>query len=98
MRGLRLGLAVLAVAGLGAAPPAADYWPGQAIVRVQDGTSPEAVVQVAQAVQGRVGQQIAPDTYLITFDESVPMGDALARLAQHPAVQYAEPNYRVQAF
>ena len=33
LRGLRLGLAVLAVAGLGAAPPAADYWPGQAIVR-----------------------------------------------------------------
>ncbi len=102
-RVLSLSLVILAVVGLGAAsavaaPAAADYWPGQAIVRVHDGTSAEAVVQVAEAVRGKVAQEIAPATYLITFDDELPVPTALTRLAQHPAVQYAEPNYRVQAF
>lgn len=95
--GRALALTLFLAAAVAAAPTTADYWPGQAIVRVQDGTSPEAVVQVAQAVQGRVERQIAPETYLVVFDDQRPMGDALALLAQHPAVQYVEPNYRVQA-
>lgn len=102
-RALRLSVTFVALWWAGAAPVAAapapaDYWPGQAIVRVHDGTSAEAVVQVAEAVQGKVARQIAPATYLITFDDELPVPTALTRLAQHPAVQYVEPNYRVQAF
>lgn len=79
-------------------PTSADYVPGEVIVRVKDATPEEIVAQVAATVDATITQTIAPDTYLLSFDEKTPVLVVIAQLTSRPEVQYAEPNYRVQAF
>ena len=80
----------------GGASTLPDAAPGEALIRVQEGTPAEAVPQIAASADAVVVRRIAPwGLYLIRFDETRSVPDVVERLKTHPAVQYAEPNARV---
>ena len=80
---------------------AADgHLPGEVLVRVEEGTSPEQVRGIAQAVGAVVDRRVTSwDLYLLRFDEGeTPMAEVVRRLEGRPGVVYAEPNYKVDLF
>ncbi|MBI1953259.1 MAG: S8 family serine peptidase [Candidatus Omnitrophica bacterium] len=79
--------------------PEAEYQPGEVLVQVEPQTPPEEVERIAASVGARLNRPIVPgELYLLSFDEDLPVFEIIEQLEIHPAVQYAEPNYLLEAF
>lgn len=74
---------------------AADYVPGEVLVKFRPQTLSSELAQL----RPRIVQRLVPlsvDRVVLPFGMTV--GDALRRLRRDPTVQYAEPNYVVRIF
>lgn len=86
-----------------AKPPSAqnnnDYIPGEVLVRIKDGVPVSQVAALAKSMGANLDRRVTSwGLYLFKFSDSAPIDEVVNRLRQHPAVQYAEPNGRVQLF
>jgi serine protease len=98
---LRLPLtAILALAALYAAPPsalAAEYAPGEVIVKYEDGTdrAARAAVQAASGTEHEV--DLPGGARELEIEDGDSVGETLAELRTDPDVEYALPNYVARA-
>ncbi len=78
--------------------PAAEFKPGDILIRFKEGTTARA----ADSLRAQVGATFQRNLYLSPVELwQVAEGQELAVIEQlnaHPAVEYAEPNWRYQAF
>jgi hypothetical protein len=76
-----------------------DNIPGEVLVRVKDGVPVSQVAALAKSMGAHLDRRVTSwGLYLFKFSDSAPIDEVVARLRQHPAVQYAEPNGKVQLF
>ena len=84
-------------AGATAAPTQHDYVPNQVLVQFREGVTAEEQAAALSRVNTNAREHIAnkasgrAELVLATIGSSVE--DAVARLANHPAVEFAEPNW-----
>src|SRR4051812_17392217 len=79
--------------------PRARAREGQLIVQFREDAGEREVARVArEAGAERVRRSAFTNRYLVTLDEGMAAGDAMARMAAAPEVEYAERNGAVHAF
>ncbi|MDO8730769.1 MAG: S8 family serine peptidase [Candidatus Omnitrophota bacterium] len=79
------------------APSSTDYFPGQVLVRVEEGVLLPQVQEIAGAVGAKVERRVASwGVYLLKFEPTRPVSEVVERLQAQPGVRYAEPNAKLQ--
>ena len=75
-------------------PGGVEYMPGELLVKFK----PEATGEAIAALQAQVGLEAIKvfartGVHHVRIRSNLTVPEAIARLQQHPAVEYAEPNY-----
>lgn len=76
---------------------AADYVPGQVIVKYRHGTKPGAQFALAQAAGTEPASRLPTGSHALTVDEGQTVKSTVAKLNRDPKVAYAVPNYIAHA-
>lgn len=76
---------------------AADYVPGQVIVKYHHGTKPGAQFALAQAAGTEPAGRLPTGSHSLTVDEGQTVKGTVAKLNRDPNVAYAVPNYIAHA-
>ena len=92
---LPAALALILVAASPAA--AAEYVPGEVIVKYRDGTSATVESNVEQATGTEQEQAIAGSSAQLAIEDGESVPETVAELRQDPNVAYAVPNYIAHA-
>ena len=86
-----------AIAGSSAAP--ARYRPGEVIVKFRDGASAATIAAAHSEMGAHTMKSFSAGTHRLhhlKLGKGVAVEDAVTKYRQHPAVEYAEPNYVYQ--
>jgi subtilisin family serine protease len=86
------------IPGAARAAPA-DFVPGEVIVKVRGGATPQAVAQIAAEANAETDEQLADvgDAQIRRLRVSGTVADAVRNLSGNSWVEYAEPNYILHA-
>ena len=80
-----------------AAAPAARYVEGEILVRFKDHVRPEQAKSVRAGINGVVHRRFRHGAEQLKLGKNRTVEEAVAWLNKHPLVEYAEPNYLIQA-
>jgi subtilisin family serine protease len=77
----------------------ADFVPGEVIVKVRGGATPQVVAQIAAEANAEADEQLADvgDAQIRRLQVSGTVADAVRNLSGNSWVEYAEPNYILHA-
>src|SRR4051794_24129873 len=76
---------------------AAEYVPGQVIVKYRDGTAPVERSNLQRAAGTAVERKLPGGSQQLQIDDGASVGQTVRELRSDPNVAYAVPNYRAHA-
>lgn len=78
------------------APEEAEFLPGEIIVKLEEDASRQDLVALNRRNDARIEKDLPlPDTSVVDLPPELPVQAAAQRYEASPAVEYAEPNFRV---